>query len=126
MTSRRVLVVEDNDVNYELVSYLLVNMDAVVLRAVTGLQALTIAANEQPDLILMDIQLPGMDGLEVTRRLRASVLTREVAIVALSARAMVGDRELALDAGCNGYLTKPFSPHELQDTVRHFLSPTII
>lgn len=117
----RVLVVEDNDINYELVRFILSRMGLVVLRASHGRQVLDVAAAEHPDLIYMDIQLPGIDGLEVTRRLKADRITQHVPIVALTAFAMVGDEEKALSAGCDAYLTKPVSPHKLQDTTEHFL-----
>src|SRR5579872_5010992 len=119
--SKRILVVEDNDVNYSLVAFILGKQGLQVRRAATGEEALRQAAEDEPDLILMDIQLPGIDGLEVTRRLRARPATRAIPIVALTAFAMVGDDERALAAGCDGYIAKPVSPRILLDTVQRFL-----
>jgi CheY-like chemotaxis protein len=121
MPNKRVLVVEDNDLNFDLAAFLLSALGVCTLRAATGPQALARATAELPDLVLMDIQLPGLDGLEVTRRLRAAAATRQLPIVAISALAMRGDRERALAAGCDDYLPKPYSPSDFQATVRRFL-----
>jgi len=116
-----VLVVEDNDLNYELVQFILSKMGLVVLRASQGDQVLDMATTEHPDLIYMDIQLPGINGLELTRLLKADRATQHVPVIALTAFAMVGDEEKALAAGCAAYLTKPVSPHQLRDTTERFL-----
>jgi len=121
LDSKHVLVAEDNDVNYTLVAFILDKQGLTVSRAATGEQALERTLDEKPDLVLMDIQLPGMDGLEVTRRLRDNPTTHELPIVALTAFAMVGDEDRALAAGCDAYLTKPVSPHRLQETVERFI-----
>ncbi len=116
-----VLVVEDNAVNFELTKFLLENMGLSVCRAAAGEQALSIVSERVPALVVMDIQLPGMDGLETTRRLRARPETSRTPIIGLSALAMASDREQALAAGCDAYLTKPFNLAELQETVLRYL-----
>ncbi|HEU0166377.1 MAG TPA: response regulator [Chloroflexota bacterium] len=116
-----VLVAEDNDLNFRLVQFILTRLGVEVRRATSGDQALAGAIADPPGLIYMDIQLPGMDGLQVTRQLRSQPATQDVPIVALTALAMVGDEERAIAAGCNAYLTKPVSPHDLQDMTRRYL-----
>ena len=117
----RVLVAEDNDLNYELVEFILTSMGLVVSRAARGDQVLDIVAADPPDLILMDVQLPGIDGLELTRHLKADDQTSSIPIVALTALAMVGDGERVLQAGCDGYLTKPVASTDLRNVARRFL-----
>ena len=117
----RVLVVEDNDLNYQLVQFILDKMGLDVFRASHGEHVLDMAINERPDLIYMDIQLPGIGGLELTRLLKGNSATRHIPVVALTAFAMVGDEEKALAAGCDAYLTKPVSPRQLRDTTQQFL-----
>ncbi|HLQ31400.1 MAG TPA: response regulator [Chloroflexota bacterium] len=119
--SQRVLVVEDNDLNYSLVEFVLGQQGLLISRADTGQQALDMATADPPDLVFMDIQLPGMDGLEVTRRLRQNPLTQGVPIVALTALAMAGDEERVLAAGCDAYLSKPVSPVDLVAVASRFL-----
>lgn len=119
--SHQVLVVEDNDMNFTLVQFVLQRLGVEVARAKTGPEALEMAAAKAPDLIYMDIHLPGMDGLEVTRQLRSQETTQHIPIVALTALAMVGDQERALAAGCDGYLTKPVSANQLRDSVNQYL-----
>ncbi len=97
----RVLVVEDNDLNYELVQFILSSMGLIVLRANHGAQVLDVVTAEHPDLIYMDIQLPGVGGLELTRRLKADKATEHIPVIALTAFAMAGDEEKALAAGCD-------------------------
>jgi len=103
----KILVVEDNAVNRRLAGFLLRSKGYEVREAGTAAAALEAAAADRPDLILMDIQLSGMDGLEATRRLKADPATRDIPVVAVTAYAMPGDREKALTAGCAGYITKP-------------------
>jgi len=104
----RVLMVEDNEANMTLASFLLKSAGHTVLPATDAEAGLTIARAEQPDLILMDIQLPGMDGLQATTLLKADAATRDIPVVALTALAMVGDEERIRAAGCDGYIAKPF------------------
>jgi two-component system cell cycle response regulator DivK len=104
----RVLVVEDNAANMTLATFLLRSAGHTVLGATDAEAGLTIARDEQPDLILMDIQLPGMDGLQATALLKADPATRAILVVALTALAMKGDEERIRAAGCDGYIAKPF------------------
>ena len=90
--------------------------------ASTGQEALQVARTQRPDLILMDLQLPGLDGFAVTRLLRADPATAEIPVVAVTAYAMRGDREKALEAGCTGYITKPIDTREFPATVRYYLA----
>ena len=105
--SAKILVVDDNATNLKLVSDVLAFEGHDVLKAVDAEEAQIVLADTLPDLILMDIALPGMDGLTLTRKLKADERTRHVRIVALTAFAMKGDDQKALGAGCDGYITKP-------------------
>jgi CheY-like chemotaxis protein len=116
-----ILIVDDNAANLKLARVLLEGEGYTVTTACDAEQALEVLATGRPDLILMDIQLPGMDGLELTRRLRAAPSTARVPIVALSAYAMKGDEEKALAAGCNGYITKPIDPLTFPAQVARYL-----
>ena len=107
MAGEKILVVEDNMVNRRLVEFLLRSKGYRVLQATAALEAFEILKTERPDLILMDVQLPGMDGLEATRKLKENPVTRDIPVVAVTSYAMKGDREKALAAGCVGYITKP-------------------
>ena len=103
----RILYVEDNDDNIYVVKNRLGRVGHTVLVATDGEQGVAMAAAERPDLILMDLRLPVIDGWEATRRIKAQAETRHIPIIALSAHAMTGDREKALEAGCDDYDTKP-------------------
>jgi two-component system, cell cycle response regulator DivK len=107
MDGKKILLVEDNPVNRRLAVFLLRAHGYEVREATTAQEAFTIVSTERPDLIVMDIQLPGMDGLEVTRKLKAQPGTADIPVIAVTSYAMKGDREKALDAGCAGYVTKP-------------------
>ena len=115
------LVVEDNPMNMELVCDLLEMQEHTVLQAVSGSEMLTHLKEHTPDLILMDIQLPGMDGLELTRILRSDPNTKAIPIIALTAHAMKGDEERILKQGCSGYISKPIETRTFLDTVAKFL-----
>ncbi len=104
---KRVLVVEDNETNLYLIRFILEKNGYEVIEAMEGGVGMELAIKEKPDLILMDIQLPDIDGLETTKRIRASEADGEIPIIALTSYAMPGDREKALAAGCNSYITKP-------------------
>ena len=123
MNPATILVVEDNPTNLKLVSHLLEFEGHRMLQAVDAEAALAVVAHTRPDLILMDIALPGMDGLALTRKLKAAEETRDICIVALSAFAMKGDEEKALAAGCAGYITKPIDTRKLLGQVAAFLAP---
>jgi CheY-like chemotaxis protein len=103
----KILYIEDNDDNVYVMRTRLGRTGFIVLVAADAEQGLTMAAVERPDLILMDLGLPGIDGWEATRRLKAAAETKHIPIIAVSAHAMTGDREKALEAGCDDYDTKP-------------------
>ena len=107
MAGEKILVVEDNAVNRRLAEFLLRANGYQVQGATTAQEAFDRVAADRPDLILMDLQLPGMDGLQATRRLKESPATRDIPVLAVTAYAMRGDQERALAAGCAGYITKP-------------------
>ena len=107
---RKILVVEDNPDNMYLITFALEHAGYQVIQAFTGEDGVELALKERPDLIIMDLQLPGIDGLESTRRIRASKADNTVPIIALTSFAMAGDRQRALDAGCTGYMEKPLNP----------------
>jgi CheY-like chemotaxis protein len=117
---KRVLVVEDHPLNVKLVT-LLLQGDYDVRAAGDADEALQVLDGWLADLILMDLQLPGMDGLELTRRLKADPRTRGIVVVALTAYAMKGDEDKALAAGCSGYITKPLDTKTFVDTVTRYL-----
>jgi two-component system cell cycle response regulator DivK len=117
-----ILVVEDNERNLKLLRDVLEYEGYDVRVARTGEDAVTVAVKEPPDLVLMDLQLPGIDGMEALRRLRESPRTVDVPVVAVTAQAMKQDRERALQAGFNGYLEKPISVRAFPDQVRRFIS----
>jgi two-component system, cell cycle response regulator DivK len=117
----KVLVVEDNPANMKLTSLLLHSADHVVLPAVDAETGLRLALAEQPDLILMDIQLPGMDGLTATAFLKEDPATAAIPIVALSALAMKADKERSQTAGCDAYLVKPLRYKELYTVIDHLV-----
>ena len=107
MSGKNILLVEDNPVNRRLAVFLLRSQGYEVREATTALEALEMLEKERPDLIVMDIQLPGMDGLEATRKIKAQPATTDIPIIAVTSYAMKGDREKAMAAGCAGYVTKP-------------------
>jgi CheY-like chemotaxis protein len=111
--SARILVVDDNLVNLKLAAAILAADGHVVIRAMDAEQAQVCLAAELPDLILMDIALPGMDGLTLTRRIKADARLRHIPVIALTAFAMKGDDQKARDAGCDGYITKPIDTRAL-------------
>jgi len=117
---KKVLIVEDVDLNRDLVVQLLEDQYQVI-EAINGQEGLEIAERERPDLILMDLSLPVMDGWEATRRLKANDDLRSIPVIALTARAMVGDKEKALAAGCNDYLVKPLDEDELMAGIAKYL-----
>ena len=112
-----VLIVEDNPANMTLAVFLLQSVGHTVLTATDAEAGLTLARGEQPQLILMDIQLPGMDGLEATRLLKQDVATRDIPVIALTALAMKRDEERIRAAGCDGYIAKPMRYQEFLATI---------
>jgi CheY-like chemotaxis protein len=122
MAGESILIVDDNAINLKLLRLTLKVEGYDVQTAVDAEQAMSVLAVFRPRLVLMDLQLPGMDGLDLTRRLKADPATREAIIVAVTAYAMKGDEQRALDAGCDGYVTKPIDTRTLADTVARFLA----
>ena len=118
---RRILVVEDQRDNRQVMCDLLTSADFEVLEAVTGEQGFQLAQSERPDLILMDVKLPGADGLEITRRIKATEGLREIPILVVTSYAAGDDNLRALEAGCDAYISKPVSPRQLLAKVREFL-----
>jgi two-component system cell cycle response regulator DivK len=125
-TKKRVLLVEDNEATIEVVEMELKFLGYEVTIAKDGLQALKMLAEQAPDLVIMDIQLPKMDGLEAIRQIRANPASRNIPILAATAKALHGDQEKCLAAGCDGYIAKPFNHRQLEaainDTFKHRLN----
>ncbi|WP_457573063.1 response regulator [Desulfolithobacter sp.] len=121
MGQKKILIIEDNEQNLYLITFLLESVDFVVLQARDGQQGLEVAAAEHPDLILLDIQLPLMDGYEVARRLKQQKETAAIPIVAVTSYAMAGDRETILAAGSEGYIEKPIDPDSFVAQVQQYL-----
>ena len=119
--AHRILYVEDNFQNKRLVRKMLAARGYEVIEAEDGLTGVEMALHEQPDLILMDISLPGIDGVEATQRIKSFEGTRHIPVIALTANAMRGDRERFLAAGCDDYLSKPISMSELLEMLRKHL-----
>jgi two-component system cell cycle response regulator DivK len=117
----RILCVEDNPQNMRLVRKILMTAGYEVLEAIDGASGIEMAERERPNLVLMDVNLPDIDGLEATARLKGQQRLAHIPIIALTANAMHGDRERCLQAGCNGYVPKPITKNELLNTVAHFL-----
>ena len=118
----KILYVEDNEDNIYMLKSRLERRGFSVVVATDGEQAVEMAIAEQPSLVIMDLSLPVVDGWEATRRLKANEKTRHIPVVALSAHAMVGDRETALDAGCDDYDTKPVEFQRLLDKINNLLN----
>ncbi len=119
---KRILYIEDNEQNLYLITFILQRHGYVVTAARDGQQGIDLAAAERPDLILLDIQLPLMDGYEVARALRRNPDLADIPIVAVTSYAMAGDREKALEAGCNGYIEKPINPDTFMGQVQTFIA----
>jgi CheY-like chemotaxis protein len=121
MAGKSILIVDDNPANMKLVRVLLSSEGYDVHTAADAQEALAELSNSRPDLILMDIQLPGMDGLELTRKLKSDPATRDIKIVGLTAYAMRGDQERILAAGCDGYIPKPIDTRTLPTSIQGYL-----
>ena len=119
--SKRILVVEDQDDNMQILRDLLGSVGYEIIEARDGAEGVKAAKAEHPDLILMDIQLPGLDGYEATRRIRAMAGLKSTPIIAVTSYALSGDEAKCRAAGCDAYVAKPFSPRELLAKVREFL-----
>jgi two-component system cell cycle response regulator DivK len=118
---RKILYVEDNPLNMRLVRKILQNAGYKMLEAMDGLSGVEMAQNERPDLILMDINLPDIDGLAATLRIKSTPTLAHIPIIALTANTMHGDRERFMEAGCDGYIPKPIAKNELLTMISNFL-----
>jgi two-component system, cell cycle response regulator DivK len=118
--TKRVLVIEDTEDNRQIVRDLLTSAGYEIIEAVDGESGVAMAVSAQPDVILMDIQLPVMDGYEAARRIKADPMTAQIPIIAVTSYAFAGDEAKTRDAGCDGYIAKPFSPRLLLAKVREF------
>jgi two-component system cell cycle response regulator DivK len=120
--SKRILVVEDREDNMQILRDMLTSADYETVEALNGEEALAAVAKQRPDLILMDIQLPIMDGYEATRRIKADPALRAIPIIAVTSFALSGDEDKARAAGCDDFVAKPFSPRQLLAKIRQYLS----
>ena len=118
---KKILIVDDNQDSRELTVKVLKNRGYRIIEARDGEEALEKALAEKPDLILMDISIPKINGYEVTRRLKSQADFKATPIIALTAHAMKGDKEKALEAGCDGYISKPINVHELPDQIKSYM-----
>lgn|SRR5262245_26209784 len=125
MSGQRILLVEDNPMNRRVSEFLLKARGYIVDEARDGQEALEKVKTHLPDLILMDLQLPGLDGFAAAKIIKQDDLTKKIPIVALTAYAMSGDAERALAAGCDGYITKPIDPDEFTNIVASYLKPPV-
>jgi two-component system, cell cycle response regulator DivK len=119
--TKRILVIEDTEDNRQIIRDLLTSVGYEIIEAADGVDGVAMAETHRPDLILMDIQLPGMDGYEATRRIRAVPDLAQVPIIAVTSYALSGDEAKTREAGCDGYVAKPFSPRQLLAKIREFL-----
>jgi two-component system, cell cycle response regulator DivK len=119
--SRCILVVEDQEDNRRILRDLLSSVGYDVVEAVSGEEGVRMAETRVPDLILMDIQLPGLDGYEATRRIKANAALRQIPVIAVTSYALSGDDARAFEAGCDAYVSKPYSPRALLAKIREFL-----
>jgi two-component system, cell cycle response regulator DivK len=120
--SKRILVIEDNEDNRRILRDLLMSAGYEPIEAVTGEEGVNLAETHRPNLILMDIQLSGMDGYEATRRIKINPALRQIPVIAVTSYALSGDEVKAMEAGCDDYVTKPFSPRALLAKIREFLA----
>ena len=120
--TKRILVVEDQEDNMQILRDLFSSVGYEIIEARDGEEGIKAAAAERPDLILMDIQLPLLDGYETTRRIRTNPELKTTPIIAVTSYALTGDETKALEAGCNDYVTKPYSPKALLAKVREYLA----
>lgn len=121
----KILLVEDNEMNRDMLTRRLKRRGFEVLCTSDGVQGIALAESESPDLILMDISLPIMDGLQATREIKSKEATRDIPVIALTAHAMAGDREKCLEAGCNDYATKPVEFKQLVAKINDCLAITV-
>jgi two-component system cell cycle response regulator DivK len=122
--TQRILVVEDQEDNRRIIRDLLASAGYHMIEALDGEAGVRLAETERPDLILMDVQLPGLDGHEATRRIKANPELRAIPIIVVTSYALSGDDAKAMAAGCDAYVAKPFSPRQLLSKIREFLAET--
>jgi two-component system, cell cycle response regulator DivK len=122
-TRKRILVVEDNPLNMKLFAAMIAAEGYEVLEAADGLRGLELAQRQHPDLIILDIQLPGMSGLQVTQTLKADAATHDIPIIATTAYAGRGDEELILASGCDAYMAKPIAISQFLELIASFMAP---
>ena len=122
MRRKTVLVIEDNEMNMKLVRVLLQKEQYDILEAVDAESGISLARAHKPDLILMDVHLPGMDGLSATRIIKEDSALNQIQVIALTSYAMEGDETKAIEAGCDGYITKPIDTRTFLDTIRKFIN----
>ena len=118
---KRILVIEDNDDNMELITFILEANNYQTLKAVTGQEGVTLALQERPDFIILDIQLPDIMGTDVLKMIRSSEIGDSIPIIAMTSYAMAGDREKLLAAGCDGYIEKPIDPATVMTQIEKVL-----
>ncbi len=118
---KKILVVEDNENNLYMMRFLLEGNGYLVVEARDGVEGVKLAAIEKPDIILMDMQLPLLDGYEATKQIKANEEINKIPIIALTSYAMVGDREKTLKAGCNDYIEKPINPETILTKIEQYL-----
>jgi two-component system, cell cycle response regulator DivK len=121
--SKRILMVEDTEDNRQIVRDLIASVGYELLEACDGAAGVAMASEHKPDLILMDIQLPVLDGYETTRRIKADPALKHIPIIAVTSYALSGDEAKTREAGCDAYIAKPFSPRQLLATINRFLTP---
>ncbi len=124
MPDKNVMVVEDNEKNRKLMRVVLRAKGYNIIEATTGEEALNLLKNQKPDIILMDIQLPGIDGLTLIKQIKASAITKDIPIIAVTAYAMKGDEQKILETGCNAYVSKPVNTQELPLIVEKYINKT--
>jgi len=117
----RILIIEDQEDNRTILRDLLSHAGFEILEAGNGIEGIETATREKPDLILMDIQMPEMDGYEATRRIKAKPVTAGIPVIAVTSYALAGDEQKAKAAGCDAYVTKPFSPRAILQIVKHWI-----
>jgi len=119
---KRILIIEDNEDNMYMLKFILEQNNLNVMMAFTGMEGFETAVKEKPDLILMDIQLPDINGLEVTRKIKQAASDGpEMKVIAVSSYAMTGDKQKAIDAGCTAYIEKPIDPETIMDEINRYL-----
>jgi two-component system, cell cycle response regulator DivK len=123
--TKRILVVEDQQDNRQILRDLLRNTGYELVEAEDGLEAVAAVASKRPDLILMDIQLPNMDGYEATRQIRSNPDNKDIPIIAVTSYALSGDGGKAIEAGCDAFVAKPYSPRQLLARIREYLSAEV-